>query len=55
VKLDAITVMKLIKQANNSYDGFQIGYLQGIIEEETVEVTNCFPILTDLDVVFNMN
>jgi hypothetical protein len=43
VSLGAIVAMKLIRHANESSD-LQIGYLQGLIQDETVELTNCYAI-----------
>ncbi|CAD8052662.1 unnamed protein product [Paramecium sonneborni] len=48
VKLDTIAAMKIIKLANDNPTINQYGYLLGIIESETIEVTNCFPII-DVD------
>lgn len=43
--------MKLIKIANENPGTNQFGYLVGIIEGETIEVTNSFPVVeTDEDV-----
>ncbi|CAD8136190.1 unnamed protein product [Paramecium pentaurelia] len=48
VKLDTIAAMKIMKLGNDNPTANQYGYLLGIIESETIEVTNCFPII-DVD------
>ncbi|CAD8050363.1 unnamed protein product [Paramecium primaurelia] len=45
VKLDTIAAMKIIKLANDNPIIHQYGQLLGIFEGETIEVTNCFPII----------
>ncbi|CAD8149168.1 unnamed protein product [Paramecium pentaurelia] len=48
VKLDTIAAIKIIKLANDNPIIHQYGYLLGIFEGETIEVTNCFPTI-DMD------